>query len=393
MDEQQFILRLPEALVEPMRFALSSNKKRETAGDERKPSSFSVDFTDARNAVFTVDGTPYPATLMDFPTLVETHKTADKRTFYKSGDIHQALVVRMPDDPKPESFVLKDGLTPASRDAARRLAPPKRLFSQAQVESVEHRVKLVIDHKIKIVAKKDTKPQPADEELVEIEEETTAADTSNQTGDAAADAGSEKVSKTLQNTNEETPTGAAPAVASGAPTAAGAVEVAGVGDGKSKDGKVGESGRDERAGERASGDAATAASPMGEVSASPMPQTPAAMTPQVMTPQVMTPQVMTPGAMTPMPDGEDDEDDEDDEDFAEMAGALLEDDEEEEAKKRIERANLDQKIVEQKEKIRQVEERAAKAPNHVLRQRILAKKVEMEKALRELEKERTELGD
>lgn len=388
MDEQQFILRLPEALVEPMRFALSSNKKRETAGDERKPSAFSIDFIDTRNAVFTVDGTPYPATLMDFPTLIETHKTADKRTFFKSGDIHQALVVRMPNDPKPESFVLQNGLTPAARDAARRLATPKRLFSQAQVESVEHRVKLVIDHKIKIVAKKDTKPQPPDEELVEIEEETTAGDTSNQTGDTAADKGPEKASKTLQSTNEETPASMAPVVASGAPIGAKAMEATAESDGKDKDGKGGEAGRDEKAGERAGGDAIVAASPMGEVSASPLPQTPAAMTPQV-----MTPQVMTPGAMTPMPDGEDDEDDEEDEDFAEMAGALLEDDEEEEAKKRIERANLDQKIVEQKDKIRQVEERAAKAPNHVLRQRILAKKGEMEKALRELEKERADLGD
>ena len=35
----------------------------------------------------------YPALLVNMPTIVETHKTFDKKTFFKSGDIGQALLV------------------------------------------------------------------------------------------------------------------------------------------------------------------------------------------------------------------------------------------------------------------------------------------------------------
>lgn len=373
MDEQQFILRLPEILVERMRFALSSTKKRENAGDERKPSTFSINFHDSRNATFTVDGVNYPASLMDLPTLVETHKTADKRTFYKSGDLHQVLVVRLPQDPKPDSYVLQDGLTPASRDAARRLAPPKNLFSQAQVESVEHRVKYVIDHKVKIVPKKDRPTAPADDELVEIEEETTdnvaaSADRPTDVPQASKPAApmpaipvpSTPVDKPAQpsgselDVNETAATPMTEAVVAATP-----------------------------------GTDLTAPSPTVDVQPSSAPTTPA-----VMTPVVMTPSVMTPGVMTPMGDGEGDDDDvEVDDEFVEMAGALMEDDEEEEARKKIERVSLSQKIAEQKVKIQQIEERAARAPNHVLRQRILGKKGELEKALAELEASLAALGD
>lgn len=373
MDEQQFILRLPEPLVERMRFALSSTKKRENAGDERKPSTFSVNFHDSRDATFTVDGVGYPASLMDLPTLVETHKTADKRTFYKSGDLHQVLVVRLPHEPKPDSYMLQDGLTPAARDAGRRLAPPKNLFSQAQVESVEHRVKYVIDHKVKIVPKKDRPTAPAEDELVEIEEETT--------DNVAASA--EKPTDVPQASKPATPmpVTSMPSTPMDKPAQA---------NGKEAD--VNEAlatPATEAVVAATPGPDLSAPSPTVDVQSSPVPTTPA-----VMTPGVMTPSIMTPGAMTPMPDADGEDDDEEvDDEFVEMAGALMEEDEEEEARKRIERVSLDQKIAEQKVKIQQIEERAAKAPNHVLRQRMLGKKGELEKALAELEASLAALGD
>lgn len=363
MEEEQYILRLPEPLVERMRFALSSTKRRDAAGEDKKASTFSVDFQDERNATFTVDGTAYPASLMDLPCLVETHKTADKRTFYKSGDLHQVLVVRMLDDPKPESFTLKDGLTPASKDSGKRLAPPKRLFSQAQVESVEHRVKYVIDNKVKIVAKKDRPAVPDDDEVV-IEEETTEH----------ASAVTGKSASTVDSGKPPTgrPVGLAKDSAS-APTPT-----------------------------------ADTPQPMPDMQPSPAamtpgPMTPAAMTPGPMTPSAMTPGPMTPAAMTPAPEtpapeGEDEGPGGtyygvDDDDLDEIAGALLGDAEEDKAKKRIERATLDQKIAEQKTKITQLEEKAAKAPNPVLRQRILAKRPDLQKSLKSLQEEREALDD
>lgn len=386
MEEEQYILRLPEPLVERMRFALSSTKRRDAAGEDKKPSTFSVDFQDERNATFTIDGTPYPASLMDLPCLVETHKTADKRTFYKSGDLHQVLVVRMPDEPKPETYSLQDGLTSAAKDAATRLAPPKRLFSHAQVESVEHRVKYVIDNKVKIVAKKDRPAVPEDEEVV-IEEETTVnANQNAPKASAGADSGKPPAGrpptapKDLSSAPTPTPSEAqsqpqlSDVQPSPPPFTPGPLTPATMTPG-----------------------------PFTPAAMTPGPMTPSAMTPGPMTPSAMTPGPATPAAMTPAPDTPLPEGDGDaagatyfgvdDDDFDEIAGALLGDDEEEKARKRIERATLDQKIQEQRTKITQLEAKAAKAPNPVLRQRILGKRPELQKALKALEEERQVLGE
>ncbi len=43
--------------------------------------------------VFTLEGESYPARLVNLPTNVETHKTVDKVTYYKSSDIGQMIVV------------------------------------------------------------------------------------------------------------------------------------------------------------------------------------------------------------------------------------------------------------------------------------------------------------
>lgn len=40
-----------------------------------------------------MDGKTYPARLVDLPCVVETQKTLDRSTFFKSGDVGQMLVV------------------------------------------------------------------------------------------------------------------------------------------------------------------------------------------------------------------------------------------------------------------------------------------------------------
>lgn len=40
-----------------------------------------------------MDGKKYPARLVDMPCVLETQKTLDKSTFFKSGDIGQMLIV------------------------------------------------------------------------------------------------------------------------------------------------------------------------------------------------------------------------------------------------------------------------------------------------------------
>lgn len=364
MNESQYVLRLPEPLVEPMRFALSSSKRRD--GEDRQPSTFEVHFKDDRNAIFRVDDKEYPAYLMDLPAIVETHKTADKRTFYKSGDLHQVLVVRMPNEPPPKNPLLMDGLTPGSRQAGRRLAEPERVFNAEQVQMVEQRIKYVIDHKVKFVAKKDEPKPPTEEEEVVIEEETTVNSTPSK-----------------QATGKPTPS-QMPA----APSRADAPQAPGITDNVLTPAVAGTP-------DAMPSPAADTPGPL-----TPGPVTPGPVTPGPVTPGPVTPGPLTPAPETPLPEGEEgdgegdeeeEDDEDDDDDFADMAGALMED-EEEAAKKRILKNNLMQQIADAKTKVSQLEARAAQAPNPVFRNRILAKKPEFEAEMKEAEAKLAELG-
>lgn len=40
-----------------------------------------------------MDGKKYPARLVDMPCVLETQKTLDRSTFFKSGDVGQMLIV------------------------------------------------------------------------------------------------------------------------------------------------------------------------------------------------------------------------------------------------------------------------------------------------------------
>ena len=48
---------------------------------------------DPHHATVELDGTTYPATLVNLPTIIESTKTYDSRTFCKTGDISQVCVV------------------------------------------------------------------------------------------------------------------------------------------------------------------------------------------------------------------------------------------------------------------------------------------------------------
>lgn len=356
MDESQFILRLPEPLVESMRFALASTKRRDAAGEDKKPSKFGVSFQDDRNATFAVDDKEYPAYLMDLPCIVETHKTADKRTFYKSGDLHQVLVVRMPEDPVPNSPYLGDGLTSAAQGALERLAPPEKVFGDDQVELVERRIKYVIDHKTTFTEKKPA--NPVEEEEVVIEEETVNA-TPLKGGMANGKPGSAPDKPTAEKPPIPTPA----TLEAGKPVVSSEMTV---------DTPVPDT-----------------PAPSVDIQPSPGPDTPMPFTPVPFTPVPITP---GPGD-TPGPDEEDDaEDEEEDDDFAEMLmDSEPQNSREDEAKKRIEILKLDTKITEKKAELADLDKQIANAPNPVWRSRITAKRPDLQKALEALEKEREEL--
>lgn len=137
-----------------MSFALSSKKKLDAAAAAAEPSKFNIKFHDGRNATFFLDGVPYPASLLDLPCLAETHKYTEKRTFYKSGDIGQMLVVRMPGEPAPKDTTMTDGITPGGKGARQRFAVPPPVFKQEQVSSIENTLKLVVDNKLPTLIRK-----------------------------------------------------------------------------------------------------------------------------------------------------------------------------------------------------------------------------------------------
>jgi hypothetical protein len=91
---------------------------------------------------FTFENEEYPATLVDLPCVTEVYKTADRTALYKSGDVGQILIVRMPPPPaggsggggaaagkeegsggggaKPRHYVHPHGLTPPTQHIVRR---------------------------------------------------------------------------------------------------------------------------------------------------------------------------------------------------------------------------------------------------------------------------------
>lgn len=87
--EGQFILRLPEPAAELVRIALSTQKDmlKERLKIDMQP--------DMRRAKVYVDSMEFHAKLVDLPCVVESHKTMDRKTFYKTGDVCQVGFVAL----------------------------------------------------------------------------------------------------------------------------------------------------------------------------------------------------------------------------------------------------------------------------------------------------------
>lgn len=105
--EKQLVLRLPEAEAAKLKEDVENNRE----------GTYSIQFNDPRTGVYKRDGVEFNCSLVDLPTYIETHKTYDNITFYKSADVHQMIVVqpkRLEDGsvPMPPDYRYPDGLTP-----------------------------------------------------------------------------------------------------------------------------------------------------------------------------------------------------------------------------------------------------------------------------------------
>lgn len=127
---------------------------------------------ESRKLVMKVEGELHPATLLDFPCVIESQKTMDYKTFYKAGDIsqmlyvHDATIERIEEirdfnpfkakdtvfnnivwlnDPD-HKFKLKHGLTKSTRDIRSKRFKAKQRYDKDELGVVCKRLKEIIDN-------------------------------------------------------------------------------------------------------------------------------------------------------------------------------------------------------------------------------------------------------
>ncbi|KAI3673381.1 hypothetical protein L6452_39499 [Arctium lappa] len=113
--EEQFILRVPPSVAQHIERLLSESAS--SSDDKSLDLSFS---DDGRSGTFVIGDDHFPASLLDLPCIVESHKTYDDSVLIKTADVGQMIMIRDKGDPAPDVVEHRHGLTPPMRDARRR---------------------------------------------------------------------------------------------------------------------------------------------------------------------------------------------------------------------------------------------------------------------------------
>ncbi|XP_070553985.1 transcription initiation factor TFIID subunit 7-like [Ptychodera flava] len=105
--ENQFILRMPQERADSL-------KKMIQSGNLNLKDKLSIELqADGRHGTVRLEGDAYAAKLVDLPCTIESHKTTDRKTFYKTADIAQMLICTTDEpDPVPE----EDELHPKKKE-------------------------------------------------------------------------------------------------------------------------------------------------------------------------------------------------------------------------------------------------------------------------------------
>ncbi|ETE62099.1 Transcription initiation factor TFIID subunit 7, partial [Ophiophagus hannah] len=94
--ESQFILRLPSEYASTVRRAVQS-------GSVNLKDRLTIELhADGRHGIVRVDRVPLAAKLVDLPCTMESLKTIDKKTFYKTADICQTRLQAVLDEFKQQ---------------------------------------------------------------------------------------------------------------------------------------------------------------------------------------------------------------------------------------------------------------------------------------------------
>jgi len=165
---RQLILRLPETLAARLRERIAEGSLEDCEFEPENPGS------DER-WIFWLNSTErYPARLVNLPCIVESQKTHDNATYYKSNDIGQVLIVFNTDEEAESTDLYSkipgyedvhpSGLTPPTTHIVkRRFAKTKKhkKYSKEEVSRVEDIILKILDNQ---------KMEYLFEELVDFEE-------------------------------------------------------------------------------------------------------------------------------------------------------------------------------------------------------------------------------
>uniref|UniRef100_A0A0D6R8B0 TAFII55 protein conserved region domain-containing protein n=1 Tax=Araucaria cunninghamii TaxID=56994 RepID=A0A0D6R8B0_ARACU len=168
--EEQFILRVPLSVAERINRVLSENAY--SPDDNSIEVSFS---DDGRNGTFVIGNDRFPASLLDLPGIVESHKSYDDSALIKTGDIGQMIVVREEGQAAAAGPENRDGLTPPMHDARRRRFRRRPDINPEVVSRVEEDLIRIMAGGTAQNVEVEVVEAEAEAEEVEIEAEAEAA--------------------------------------------------------------------------------------------------------------------------------------------------------------------------------------------------------------------------
>jgi hypothetical protein len=145
MDEHQFVLRLPPALADRVHENIRAVTEQNEAGGSAEEVPMHIQWagdTDVgeeneRQYYFYIGNDCYKAVLKDLPTITETYKTLDRKSFYKSNNVCQMLDILEDNVGSWESgdafsTFTCSGLSAAAKDVHKRFHVPARTLVHAQ---------------------------------------------------------------------------------------------------------------------------------------------------------------------------------------------------------------------------------------------------------------------
>jgi len=169
--ENQFILRVPAGNAAALRKCIQNGTVKD---------KLSIEFQgDNRHATVRFDKEVFSAKLVDLPCIIESHKTLDKKSFYKTADICQMLVctsVDVEDDadttPRKDhkKFVWNNGLTLPLKNAR------KRRFRKTAKKKINEAPE--VEKEVKRLLRADLSAVDVSFEVVQDEDQKSDADKS-----------------------------------------------------------------------------------------------------------------------------------------------------------------------------------------------------------------------